>query len=298
MRRGETITDAKKIAPRQFQSHPRDWRRNFSVYPVISRRSGGLSIGINLNPDTACNFDCVYCQVDRSGAPRVREVDPARLHDELALMISDARSGVLFDHPTFVDVPEEMRQIKDIAFSGDGEPTTCKHFRQCVDIAATLKREASLLEAKLVLITDACYLTKPDVAAGLALMDQNNGEIWTKLDAGTEAYYREVNRPNHPLQHVIDNIISAARVRPVVIQSLFMRLHDRPPDKAELLAYTGRLNEITGGGGKIGCVQVYTIARRPAESYVTALTNDDVDDIAVLVRDLAHLRAEGFYSAE
>jgi wyosine [tRNA(Phe)-imidazoG37] synthetase (radical SAM superfamily) len=128
-------------------------------------------------------------------------------------------------------------------------------------------------------------------------MDENNGEIWAKLDAGTEAYYRKVNRPNYPLQHVIDNIIAAARMRPVAIQSLFMRLHDEGPDDAELSAYIDRLNEITGAGGEIGYVQVYTVVRSPAESYVTPLTNDEVDHIAELVRTRTHLRAGTFYGA-
>ncbi len=110
----------------QHRSHPRDWRSNLYVYPVISRRSGGLSIGINLNPDTACNFDCVYCQVDRSTTPRVREVDPERVRDELERMIAEAQSGRLFEDPAFAGVPDNYRWIKDIAFSGDGEPTTIR----------------------------------------------------------------------------------------------------------------------------------------------------------------------------
>ncbi len=289
------MTDTTDTGLSQYRSHPRDWRQNLYVYPVISRRSAGLSIGINLNPDFACNFDCLYCQVDRSPAPRVRDVDPVRLRDELAQMICDAKSGVLFDDPAFVRVPEEMRQIKDIAFSGDGEPTTCKHFRQCIEAAVTLRQEAGLVDTRIVLITDACYLSKPEVADALALLDENNGEIWAKLDAGTEAYFRKVNRPNYPLQHVIDNIISTARVRPVVIQSLFMRVHGQPPSEAELLAYVGRLSEITAAGGGISYVQVYTIARHPAETFVTPLTNSEVDDIAKLVRARTNLRAEAFY---
>ena len=33
------------------------------VYPVLSRRAGGLSIGINFNTNNACNWRCIYCQV-------------------------------------------------------------------------------------------------------------------------------------------------------------------------------------------------------------------------------------------
>jgi len=102
-------------ALRQFQHHPRDWRNNLYVYPVVSRRSGGLSIGINLNPDTACNFDCIYCQVDRSIVPRVREVDPSRIGEELRAILHVARSGELFADSAFSDVPESMRVVCDIA---------------------------------------------------------------------------------------------------------------------------------------------------------------------------------------
>ncbi len=244
----------------------------------------------------ACNFDCIYCQVDRSVAPRVREVDPKKLELELAEMIKSAKSGSLFDDPEFADVPPDKRHIYDIAFSGDGEPTTCKLFPDCVQIVASLRREAGLMDTKIVLITDACYLNKPHVAAGLAIMDTNNGRIWAKLDAGTEAYYHLVNRPNFPLQHVVDQIIGAARVRPVVIQSLFMGVRGRPPEESELLAYVKCLNEITRAGGQIEHVQVYTIARRPAQPFVTALTNEEVDHITTLVRERAQLRAEPYHA--
>jgi len=280
---------------RQHRNHPRNWRENFYVYPVISRRSGGLSIGVNLNPDAACNFDCVYCQVDRTVAPRVREVDVSRLEEELRSMIADARSGALFDDPAFHDVPVSLRSIRDIALSGDGEPTACKSFRECVEIAARLKREVGLDATKIVLITDACYLTRSNVVAGLAILDANQGEIWAKLDAGTEAYYQRVNRPNFPLQHVIVNTIATARVRPIVLQSLFMRLSGVGPDATELNAYFERLNEITRAGGRISLVQVYTVARRPVESFVTPLPNEEVDRISEMVRTRTGLSAEGFY---
>jgi wyosine [tRNA(Phe)-imidazoG37] synthetase (radical SAM superfamily) len=280
---------------RQYQSHPRDWRDHLYVYPVISRRSGGLSIGVNLNPDAACNFDCIYCQVDRTAPPRVREVNVARLGIELSAMIDAAQSGRLFEDPAFCDVPADLRRIRDIAFSGDGEPTTCPKFLESVELTARIKRESGLDAVKIVLITDACYLTRPQVEAGLLLMDRNNGEIWAKLDAGTEEYYRLVNRPNHPLAHVIQNIIAAGCVRPVVIQSLFMRVHGEPPSAAELSSFADRLGDVRAGGGSIKHVQVYTVARRPAQSYVTALSHAEVDAIVNLVRDRTGLPATAYY---
>lgn len=279
---------------RQHQNHSRDWRENDYVYPVISRRSGGFSIGINLNPDTACNFDCLYCQVDRTVTPRVRDVNVDRLAAELREMIELGRSGRLYDDPAFADVPAELRAIRDIAFSGDGEPTTCPEFLECLQRVVAIKRETGLHDAKLVLITDACYLTRPQVAAGLSLLDENDGEVWAKLDAGTEEYYRQINRPNYPLAHVMQNIIAAARVRPVVIQSLFMQVDGVGPSDTELAAYIDRLTEILSAGGNISYVQIYTVARRPAEISVSALPASAVDEIVRRVR-AAGLRAEAYY---
>lgn len=295
MRGTSIVSDHADKSLRQYRSHSRHWRENLYVYPVISRRSGGLSIGINLNPDAACNFDCIYCQVNRTAPPRVREVDLAVLEEELRGLIGDAVSGTLFDDPAFADVPGDKRRICDIAFSGDGEPTTCRQFAAAVEMVARLKRAAGLTDTRIVLITDACYLTRPEVAVGLAIMDANQGDIWAKLDAGTEAYYRLVNRPNYPLQHVMDNIIATAQVRPVVIQSLFMRVHNNGPEQGEITAYVARLHDIIRAGGGIRYVQVYTIARSPAQSFVTSLSKDEVDVIVRRVRDEAQLAAEPYY---
>jgi len=280
---------------RQYKLHSRNWRENLYVYPVISRRSGGLSLGVNLNPDAACNFDCIYCQVDRTLEPKIREVDVTRLGDELLSLIDNAQTGKLYDDPKFSDVPTAKRVIRDIAFSGDGEPTTCKVFRECLEAVAAIKGQRGLQQTKLVLITDACYLTRPEVVAALAIMDANQGEIWAKLDAGTEEYYRLINRPNHPLTHVIENITAAAKVRPVVIQSLFMRVHGASPSERELAAYADRLADIVRGGGRVSLVQVYTVARRPAQDYVAPLTDAEVDAIRDLVRQRTGLTAESFY---
>jgi hypothetical protein len=277
-----------------YADHGRSWRDNSYVYPVISRRAGGLSIGINLNPDKACNFDCVYCQVDRTVPPVVRQVDPERLRIELERMLAVVLSGEFWKDPQFAHVPESHRRLVDMAFSGDGEPTTSPQFGYAVQLAAGLRRELGLTDTKLVLITDAAYLHKPAVRETLAVMDANNGEIWAKLDAGTEEYYRLINRPNVPLQVILDNILDAARVRPIVIQSLWMNCPPppaggtlaapEPPPAAEIDAFAGRLRDIIAAGGRIRLVQIYTIARRTAEPFVTPLDQCVLEAIADRVR--------------
>ncbi len=279
---------------RDFHYHSRDWRGFRYVYPVLSRRSRGLSIGINLNPDTACNFACIYCQVDRTREPLVRHVDVSRLRDELDMLLEEAVTGRLFCEPEFADTPENLRRLNDIAFSGDGEPTTCPVLAECVQLAADLKKLRCTDNVKLVLITDACYLTRPALAEALTTLDRSNGVIWAKLDAGTEEYFRVVNRPNFPLAHVLENIIQTAKVRPIVIQSLFMRIDGHPPSRSEIVAYADRLNGLVRAGAKIEGVQIYTVARPPAERLVTPLDAAEIEEIVTLVRDSTSLPIDYF----
>jgi wyosine [tRNA(Phe)-imidazoG37] synthetase (radical SAM superfamily) len=277
----------------------RDHRRtvvdNLYVYAVVSRRSKGVSIGLNLNPDKVCNFDCVYCQVDRKTPPLVRTVDVPRLLQELDDMLELVQTGELFERDRFRGTPPALRRLNDIAFSGDGEPTTCPQFLEIVRAVAELKAGRGLEHVKLVLITNASRFHKPQVALALAVLDANNGEVWAKLEAGTEDYYRQVDRTTIPFRLILDNITTAARVRPLVIQALFLRMHGAPPPSAELDAFCDRLNEITAAGGRIKLVQVYTVARVPAEEWVGPLSDAEVDAIVELVQRRTGLAAEPFY---
>ncbi len=267
-----------------FSSHPRTWRDFLYVYPVISRRSKGLSVGVNLNPDQACNFGCAYCQVDRSRPPRVTDVDLDVIAAELRELLSNRER--IFEDERLRDIPAGFRNVRDIAFSGDGEPTNSPVFPAAARLVAEVRSEFSLQDAKIIVLTNACHLTEPAVAETLAFLDDHNGEVWAKLDAGTQAYFVRVNAPSHPLAHVLDNILSTARLRPVVIQSLFMRMEGEPPPATEITAYVERLRWLLDHGGRLKLVQIYTIARRPAQPYVSRLRPEELETIAAAVRPL------------
>jgi wyosine [tRNA(Phe)-imidazoG37] synthetase (radical SAM superfamily) len=276
-------------------AHERSFEANRFVYPVLSRRSGGISVGVNLNPDKICNFDCIYCQVDRTRQSETRFVDIANLLEELDRTLSFVTSGEIWRTDKFHSTPADLRRFNDIAFSGDGEPTTYTNFDEIIGACSKVKEQHGLQDVKLVLITNASMFHRPHVQRGLAILDANHGEIWAKLEAGTEAYYKLVERTPIPFRQILDNISAAARLRPLVIQALFMRIHGEPPPSAELEAFCDRLNEITSAGGKLNLIQVYTVARRPTEDYVAPLTDEEVDSIVKLVQHRTGLKAAAFY---
>ncbi len=270
---------------------------NRFVYPVLSRRSGGISVGVNLNPDKICNFDCIYCQVDRRSQSETRFVEIGGLLDELRTTLDSVVFGTIYETAKFREVPAHLRRLNDIAFSGDGEPTTYKNFDEIIDACALVKRRAGLDDVKMVLITNASMFHRPHVERGLEILDRNNGEIWAKLEAGTDAYYQLIERTPIPFRQILDNIAAAARVRSLVIQSLFMRVNGEPPSPQELEAFCDRLNEITAAGGRLRLVQIYTVARRPAESFVAPLSEREVDGIVALVKKRTGLEAVGYYGS-
>ena len=273
-------------APQVVRDHRRQWRTCKYVYPVISRRSRGVSIGVNLNPDKRCTFACLYCQINRSIRRRPYEIELPLLREELDLALTEAVAGNLWKEDRFRNTPADMRHINDIAFSGDGEPTCLTNFDECVAAAADAKRKMGLEDVKIVVITNATQTDTPQFCRALPILDANHGEIWAKLDAGTEEYCQRMNRP-HPrvsLGRIVEGLTGVALGRPIVIQSLFCLLDGQPPQPDEIDAYCGRIRQIIEAGGKIKLIQAHTIARSPASASVATLPNAELDNIAATIR--------------
>jgi len=271
-----------------FKDHRRSLDANRYVYAVVSRRARGLSIGVNLNPDKVCNFDCPYCQVDRTTPGGPSRIEVGALRAELEGLLAEVAAGRLWERAPFDTTAAGLRRVADIAFSGDGEPTTPPEFPEAAR-AAREARDACGLGFPLRLITNATRFDHPQVRAALAQFD----ELWCKLDAGSEAYFRLVDGTRFPFSRVLQNLLDVARERPIVIQSMFLAWRGEPPAGAEVDAWVGRLTAIREAGGVIDHVQVYTVARRPADPRAACLAADQVEGIAARAR-AAGFRAEAF----
>lgn len=270
---------------RLHADHDRDFHDQRYVYAVLSRRSRGISVGLNLNPDRACNFDCVYCQVDRRTLSPAADLDLGILLRELEATLDAVTSGAIYRDRRFEAVPRPLRRLNDIAFSGDGEPTAVREFDAVVEAVASLKRAQRLDPVKLVLITNATLLHRPTVRRALEVLDAHQGEIWAKLDAGTEAYYRSIDRSVVRFDRILGNLLETSRRRPIVIQSLFASLEGKAPSDEEVLAYSERLRGLIAGGGKIALVQVHTVARAPADARVSPLSDEALQRIGTALRE-------------
>ena len=281
---------AKKAGP---FGYPRDFLENRFVYLAISPRARGLSIGVNLSPSAECNFDCLYCDVDRTRVRSDTVIDCDVAAEELEEMLAVVHSGELRLHRPYATLPEELLQLRHVALSGDGEPTGCPKFLEVVQTVVHVRARGKYPFFKIVLITNASCLDAAQVQAGLCLLTGKD-EIWAKLDAGTEEYMRLVNRTSVPLQKILANILGTARTRPVIIQSLFSSVDGSAPSTTEIAAYAERLRELREGGANIPLVQIYSATRPRATNRVEHLPLRTMGDIAAKVRSVAGLKVEVF----
>ncbi len=184
---------------------PRDFLDNHFVYVTVSARARGLSVGVNMNPDKECNFDCVYCEVDRQTPFQKRPLDINAMSEELQSTLASVHSGEIRLHPPYDVLPGELLKLRNVALSGDGEPTLCPNFAEAVQSVVHVRARGSFPFYKIVLITNATGLDLPDVEQSLKLLTPSD-EIWAKLDAGTQAYMDKVNHAQVSLKKVLANI--------------------------------------------------------------------------------------------
>lgn len=272
---------------------PRDFLDQRFVYAVISPRARGLSVGVNMNPDKRCNFDCVYCEVNRSEPGPEPRLDVPVMMAELERTLGLVLSGGIGRRPCYQHAPAELLELRHVTLSGDGEPTLCPNFVDAVEAVVHLRARGRFPFFKLVLITNASGLDRPEVIEGLKLFTPRD-EVWAKLEAGTEDHMQRVNRPDCSLETVLGKILTCARLRPVIIQSLFPSINTEPPAPAEIESYIQRLRELKEAGAQIPLVQIYSATRPTVHSECGHLPLQTLSRIARRVREATGLKAEVF----
>ena len=271
---------------------PRDFAGHRFVYTVVSPRARGLSIGVNMNPDRRCNFDCVYCEVARGEPPRDTRLDVDVMAAELAGTLARVHQGDIRHQPAYRTLPPELLRLRHIALSGDGEPTLAPEFTEALQAVLHLRAQRRFPFFKLVLITNATGLDRPEVQQGLRYFTPHD-EVWTKLDAGSPAYLDKINRSTVLIDDILANILQTARRRPVVIQSLFAAINGECPSNQEIERYVQRLADLRNQGAQISLVQIYSATRPTPHSTCGHLPLRTLSSIAQAVRQIG-LRAEVF----
>ncbi|MCX7192134.1 MAG: radical SAM protein [Proteobacteria bacterium] len=249
--------------------HDRNSARMRYVYPVVSRRAGGVSVGINLNPNNACNWRCLYCQVPDLTRGTAPPVDLILLEKELHSFLTELLHGDFMQ----TRVPVGARRINDIALSGNGEPTSAAEFSEVIALIARVRSELDLPETvKTVLITNGSLLHRPDVQQGLREMAQIHGEVWFKLDRASETGMLRINDTHVRIDKVRENLTAAISACPTWLQTCWFALDGEPPSTQDEDDYLNFVDGLLQGGYPLQGVLLYGLARPSLQAEAPRLS--------------------------
>jgi len=267
-------------------NHDRDVVGMTYVYPVVSRRAGGVSLGINLNPNNACDWHCAYCQVPdlvRGSAPAI---DLELLATELERMLSAMLHGDFMQQR----VPESCRTLCDIAISGNGEPTGCRDFAAVVALLSDAMARHRLT-LPLRLITNGSYADKTGVQQALAVMADHHGEVWVKVDSATAAGIRRINGVSLSPERLYHQVATIAALCPSWVQTCMAVWDNKPPTAEEVDAYIALLRRLKEDDVPLQGVLLYGLARpsmQPEAIHLSALPADWMEPLAERIRALGY----------
>lgn len=279
------MTEQEKALIAAWSDHSRMWKDNTWVYPVISRRAGGLSVGVNLNPDHKCSFACAYCQSGPQEGHESIDIDIDGVERELRQFLAFYKSGEFNKCEFFGHVPEDKKVLKDLCLSGDGESTIVKEFpevcRRMREIQKEYYGESGLGNFKLRLITNASRLGNEKVEEALQYLLECDGEIWAKLDAGTEEWYKRMNRSAVKFSTILDNLKKVILRYPICIQTMLCSLQGDSPSNAEIDQYIKNLEQVYNSNpGNFVEVQLYTVIRQTTLPDVLPLPKEFLQTVA------------------
>ncbi|MEI6268337.1 MAG: radical SAM protein [Methylococcaceae bacterium] len=262
------------------------------VYPVISRRMGGLSIGINFNTNNACNWRCIYCQIPDLKIGAAPEMDFKLLEEELRFFLDNVLNGDFYER---FQVDEDKRVIKDIAIAGNGEPTSLKEFAKAVDLIGKIGAEAGVFPGShYVLITNGSLVHQPKVQAGLTVLKSYGGEVWFKVDSATEEGRALINNSAQNCKASFENLMISAKLCTTKLQTCLVDVDKQGFSDKEKRAYLTLLGDIKQSDCDLQQVMLYTIARpsmQPEAPRIEPLPaetlNSFADEIRLLGFDVA-----------
>lgn len=266
--------------------HPRRSDLGRWVYPVKSRRAGGLSLGLNVNSDQRCSFDCCYCQVRREAGLEQPNPPVEELLGEVRRFLS-----------------EELHQgqwqgleLKDLALAGDGEPTLYKQLPRLL-LGLIELRDAFAPQAKLVLFSNGTGLHREDLEPVWPKFFEAKGEVWAKLDFWDQASFWRLHGTGANHRRVMDNLLYLGRQHPLVLQACFFTNElGEEFDPNWLDSWVAQLNWLLGEGMQVAKIQAYTLARAPKDAQLIPYGDDEMRRIGDHLRAHTGCKVEVYYS--
>jgi len=253
--------------------------REYTYGPFNSRRLG-LSLGINILLNyKVCTFDCVYCEIGETKKEN---------------LVSPENRISIPPTPSFRNelksILKYVPHLKSLSFTGYlGEPTLndslLDFYKITLDVRNELKWDKN--PPLITIFTNSTTLYIEEVRERVKHFDL----VLAKLDTATDKDLKITNRPHKDcpdIATITNSLIQLRKLMPekkLVIQCLISRsyredFHSNDNDEnIEQIAHI--IKEINPN-----IVQLYSIARIPAEYYVYAIDETRKKEIVKIFREI------------
>jgi len=242
--------------------------RGEHVYVVRSRRTGEVSIGVDMTPNGACPLACDYCQVPRTARATPAPVELDVVQRELAATLDETGA-----------------EAGDVVFAGSGEPTWPAEFPRALEAARRLVKERSLPIPVRVLTCGATLERAEVVAALRALVESGDGEVWVKLDGWNEVTHRRFWGTRGQDEHEARIAAFGSRT-PVVVQAMLVRRPEGPSPGDTAAGLAAAVGRLLAAGCRVQRVILSTLFRSPGDGTheLAPFTGAEIERVATAIR--------------
>jgi wyosine [tRNA(Phe)-imidazoG37] synthetase (radical SAM superfamily) len=279
----------KKTYVLHAEDHDRNIFDSKYVYPVVSRRAGGLSLGVNLNTNNACNWQCIYCEIPNltRGGPEPIQVE--LLKDELNFWIDQIINSKFLKENT-----PPGTAFADVALSGNGEPTAAPEFLEVLEIIiASLKEHKLIDKIPVRLITNGSFISKKKEC--LNIFNRYHGEVWFKIDAADEDSIKLINQVNLDPNSMINNLKTCAETCQTVIQTCLLKINHQVPTNDFLKNYSKLIKPYEQ---LIKKIDLYSLARPSLQNNqditIERLSLDELNNIKTILQKQLTIKIDVF----
>ncbi len=218
--------------------------------PVPSRRLG-RSLGIDLVPYKVCSYDCIYCQLGSTGSTTVARREYVPVDEIMEELEQKLAAGIAIDY---------------ISLAGSGEPTLHN------GIGDIIRRIKLITSIPVAVLTNGSLLWMEDLQDALMPADL----LIPSLDAGDEAVFQEVNRPDSSISFdkMVQGLIDfSRRFKGEIWLEVFLLsgITDNEQAVKKIAELTQRITPTR--------VQLNSVYRPPAEDYAFGLTSEQMEKL-------------------
>jgi wyosine [tRNA(Phe)-imidazoG37] synthetase (radical SAM superfamily) len=237
-------------------------KKRYVFGPVPSRRLG-LSLGVDLLPAKTCTYNCLYCQLGKTGKRVIAPCDRVPIEEVLT------------------ELRRRLEEVTPdtITLSGSGEPTLHPRIGEVISLVKKTTR------TRVAVLTNASLLWRDEVRRALAGADL----LMPTFSTAFEKTFRAIHRPHRDLR--LTRIVEGLRLLrkdfrgEVFVEVMLLRGFNDSDREVEAL------RDVLSGFSP-DRIQLNTVVRPPADSKALPIDRPRMEELKTFLGSTAEVIAD------